>query len=95
MTASQFSFGDIGAFYHDFLSHHDGRGRGELQLEVFVRLVIGDGLRDDLRLEFILLAQPGHHFLEMLSGLAVGLIIKASDFKHGFLLFSIFFQKNY
>jgi len=32
------------------------------------------------------LAQPGHHQLEVLSGLAIGFIHKESDFEHGILL---------
>jgi hypothetical protein len=35
----------------------------------------------------VFLAQPGHHLEEMLSGLAVGLVEKESDFQHGALLF--------
>ena len=65
---------------------NDGRSHGEVQLEIFLGLVISYGLGNNIRLEFILWAQPGHYGLEVLSGLAVGLIVKESDFKHGCLL---------
>jgi hypothetical protein len=82
----QFIFGHVSPFHYDLVVHHDGRGSREIQFEVFIRLVLGYGFGDDLRLELILLAQPGHYFLEVLSGLAVGLVVKASDLKHDDLL---------
>ena len=57
--------------------------RGQVQFEVLVRLVSGDGLGGDFDVNAVLLAQTGHYFEEMLSRLAVGLVVKASDFEHG------------
>ena len=42
--------------------------------------------RYGLNFDFILLSQPGHNLLEMLSGLAVGLVQKEADFQHVFFL---------
>jgi hypothetical protein len=87
----QLMFRHVRAFHHDFLPHHDGRGRSQVQFEVFVRLVLGNGFGSNFDIKGIFLAQPGQHLLEMLSGLAVGLVIETSDFEHGILLFSTFF----
>jgi hypothetical protein len=80
----QLFLGDVGPFHHNLVFHHDGRGHREIQGKIIVRIVFGDGLGRHFHLDIILLAQPGHHFLEMLSGLAVGLIVKTADFDHRF-----------
>ena len=83
----QLSFSHVGAFHHDVVAHHHRGGRRQVQFKILVRLVVGDGFGNGLDLNCIFLAQPGHHLLEMLSGLAVGLVHKKSDFKHAPLLF--------
>ena len=60
--------------------------RRQVHFEIFVRLVLGDGFGGNLDLNLIFLAQPGHHFLKVLSGLAVGFVHKTLTFSNVILL---------
>jgi hypothetical protein len=90
----QLVFVNIGAFNDDFITHHDRGSRGQIQLEVLVRLVLGDGLGNYLAFELVFFAQPGHHLEKMLSGLAIGLVEKESNFQHFYPPLGKFFKKT-
>ena len=72
----------IGPFHDDFISNHDGRRCGKIQLKIFVRYVFCFGFGCDLHVDFILLSQHGDHLFEMLSRLSVRLVVKEMNFKH-------------
>jgi hypothetical protein len=77
-----FIFRNAGAFHHDFVAYHDGRGYRQVQFKVFIGLIGGDGFGCHFYLNRILNAQPGHHALEALSRRSVGFVEEKSHFEH-------------
>jgi hypothetical protein len=73
---------DVGAFFNDFISHHDSRSYRQVHLKIVIRHIIGFRFGYGFDANVVFGTQTGHHFFKMLSWLTIRFVHKESDLYH-------------
>jgi len=82
----QFLWDDFRPLACHLVLHHHCRGRGQTRSLIRFTLVFFPGFGNFLHCQFVCLAQPGHDFVEALSGHSARIVYKDSDFEQCLLL---------